>query len=115
MPDSAARDPHTLVFDESGQNIWFTLQGANRVGRLHMSSGKVDLIKVPTQRARPYGIVLDAKGQLWVNLFGSNKLALIDATTLQLHEIDLPRADARSRRIAITRDGAVWYVDYAGG
>jgi virginiamycin B lyase len=115
MPDSAARDPHTLIFDKAGQHIWFTMQGGNRIGRLHVSSGKVDVIKVPTERSRPYGIVLDSKGQPWVNLFGSNKLALVNPSTLQLQEIDLPRAAARSRRIGITRDDAVWYVDYAGG
>jgi virginiamycin B lyase len=115
MPDAAARDPHTLVFDKSGQNIWFTLQGANRIGRLNVNSGKVDLINVPTERARPYGIALDSKGQPWVNLFGSSKLAVINPGTLQLQEIALPRADARTRRIAISRDDAIWYVDYAGG
>jgi virginiamycin B lyase len=115
MPDSAARDPHTLIFDKAGQHIWFTMQGGNRIGRLNVSSGKVDVIKVPTERSRPYGIVLDSKGQPWVNLFGSNKLALINPSTMQLQEIALPRADARSRRIGITRDDAVWYVDYAGG
>src|SRR5690606_20084437 len=26
MPDPAARDPHTLVFDEGEKHIWFTVQ-----------------------------------------------------------------------------------------
>ena len=30
MPDPAARDPHTLVFDSRG-DIWFTLQGAKEM------------------------------------------------------------------------------------
>lgn len=114
MPDSAARDPHTLIMDRGG-NIWFTVQGGNYVGRLQPASGKIDLIKVSTPRARPYGIALDSKGRPWVNLFGSNKLAVIDPATLALKEVALPRAEARSRRIAVTPDDAVWYVDYAGG
>ncbi len=114
MPDEAARDPHTLIFNEAG-DIWFTLQGSNMIGKLETRTGKVHLIQVPTPRARPYGIELDAQGRPWVNLFGSDKLATIDPATLQLREISLPRADARSRRIAITTDGAVWYVDYARG
>jgi virginiamycin B lyase len=114
MPDAAARDPHTLVFDERG-NLWFTVQGGNYVGRLQPVSGKVDLIKVNTPRARPYGIDIDSKGRPWVNLFGSDKIAVIDPATLALQEISLPRAEARSRRIGVTADDAVWYVDYAGG
>jgi virginiamycin B lyase len=114
MPDSAARDPHTLIFDKSG-NLWFTVQGGNQVGRLQPASGKIDLIKVSTPRARPYGIAIDSKGRPWVNLFGTDKLASIDPATLALREIALPRPEARSRRIAVTPDDAVWYVDYAGG
>ena len=114
MPDSAARDPHTLIFDGSG-NLWFTVQSGNHVGRLQPATGKIDLIKVSTPRARPYGIAIDSKGRPWVNLFGTNKLASIDPATLALREIALPRAEARSRRIAVTSDDAVWYVDYVGG
>ena len=114
MPDSAARDPHTLIFDGSG-NLWFTVQSGNHVGRLQPATGKIDLIKVSTPRARPYGIAIDSKGRPWVNLFGTNKLASIDPATLALREIALPRPEARSRRIAVTPDDAVWYVDYVGG
>ena len=38
-----AKDPHTMVFDGKG-HIWFTSQGSNRVGRLHMATEKVDLV-----------------------------------------------------------------------
>lgn len=114
MPDSAARDPHTLVFGP-GNSIWFTVQGGNYIGRFMPANGDVQLIKVPTPRARPYGIAIDSKGTVWANLFGSNKLAKIDPKTMALTEIDQPRAETRGRRIAITSDDKVWYVDYAGG
>lgn len=114
MPDPAARDPHTLVFDREG-DIWFTLQGSNMVGKLATRSGEVRLIRVTTERARPYGIALDSKGRPWVNLFGTNKLATVDPATFELREIELPRPGARSRRIGITSDDRVWYVDYAEG
>jgi virginiamycin B lyase len=114
MPDPAARDPHTLIFNQAG-DIWFTLQGANMIGKFETKTGKTHLVRVPTERARPYGIVLDAAGRPWINLLGTNKLATIDPATLELREIAIPREDARTRRIAITSDGAVWYVDYAQG
>jgi virginiamycin B lyase len=55
MPDEAARDPHTLIFDADEENIWFTVQGGNMMGRLNIESRKVDLIKSRTPRSRPYG------------------------------------------------------------
>jgi virginiamycin B lyase len=115
MPDEAARDPHTLIFDENEENIWFTVQGGNMMGRLNIESRKVDLIQSRTERSRPYGIKLAPDGSVWVVLFGSNKLAHIDPDTLEHKEIELPRAEARPRRLEVTADGNAWYVDYATG
>ena len=115
MPDEAARDPHTLIFDENEENIWFTVQGGNMMGRLNIESRKVDLIRSRTERSRPYGIKLAPDGSVWVVLFGTNKLAHIDPDTLEHEEIDLPRDNARPRRLEVTADGMVWYVDYADG
>ena len=114
MPDPGARDPHTLVFDGLG-NIWFTVQGGNFVGRLNKASGKIDLVKVPTERARPYGIKINSQNVPWVVEFGSYKLATIDPATLTLREVALPREDARPRRIEIDSNDVIWYVDYATG
>ena len=115
MPDSAVRDPHTLIFDETGNSIWFTAQGANYVGRLDTRSGKIDAVKLATSRARPYGIVVDRSGRPWFNTFGVAKIASIDPRTLEVREYDLPNDRARGRRIGLTSDGKVWYVDYSRG
>lgn len=114
MPDSSVRDPHTLVFDKAG-DIWFTAQGGNAVGKLTVKTGEVRLLKVPTPRARPYGIVIDSKNHPWIVLFGTHKLATVDPATMTLREIELPRAETRPRRIAITSDDRIWYGDYAAG
>lgn len=115
MPDPAARDPHTLIFDANEENIWFTLQGANMMGRLNIESRAVELVTSKTERSRPYGIKLAPDGSIWVVLFGTNKLAHLDAETMALTEIELPREGARPRRLEVLADGSVWYVDYADG
>ncbi len=114
MPDPDARDPHTLVFDGDG-HIWFTMQNSNMVGRLTMHSGQIELIRIPTDRARPYGIKIAPDGSIWVVLFGTNMLAHIDPVEFTLTLFELPNASARPRRLEITNDGTVWYVDYSGG
>jgi virginiamycin B lyase len=115
MPDEAARDPHTLIFDEGEENIWFTVQGGNMMGRLNIESRNVDLIKSRTAGSRPYGIKMAPDGSVWVVLFGTNKLAHINPQTLKHEEIDLPRSTARPRRLEVLADGRVWYIDYAKG
>jgi virginiamycin B lyase len=114
MPDPAARDPHTLIFDSKG-DIWFTVQGGNFVGKLTVETLDVELVKVPTERARPYGIVIDQNDRPWFLEFGSYKIATVDPETMELEEIPLPRQDARPRRMALTSDQKIWYVDYAKG
>ena len=115
MPDKRARDPHTLIFDKNEENIWFTVQGGNMMGRLNIKTRKVDLIPSQTQRSRPYGIKIAPDDSIWVVLFGSNKLAHIDPETMAHDEIELPRPEARPRRLEVTADGNIWYVDYAKG
>ncbi|MDZ7689781.1 MAG: hypothetical protein U5K69_01255 [Balneolaceae bacterium] len=79
MPeDNSARDPHTMAFNEGG-DIWFTSQGANSVGFFNKETGESTIISVPTQRARPYGIIMDQNmEQPWIGLFGTHKLATVD-------------------------------------
>lgn len=115
MPDDRAGDPHTLAFDENEQHIWFTVQVGNFVGRLTIADLSVELIPVPTPRARPYGIKVAPDGTPWVALLGTHKLAKVDPKTLQLTEIDIPNKDARPRRLEVTDDGRIWYSDYATG
>ena len=115
LPDSAALDPHTLVFDKEEKNIWFTLLSANMVGRLNLDTRKVKLIAAETDRARPYGIKMAPDGSVWVALSGTNKLGRINPDTLVLEEIDLPEEGIRPRRLEITSDGRVWYGDYVNG
>ena len=85
------------------------------VGRLNMTTGKVDLVKMTRDGARPYGIMMDATDRPWFCEFGTNRMATVDPKTLALKEYDLPDARTRPRRMALTTDGMVWYVDYTRG
>jgi len=61
MPDPAARDPHTPIFDHQGI-LWFTVQGGNMVGRLIPQTGEVTLVASPTPKSRPYGMGVNSQG-----------------------------------------------------
>ena len=114
LADPAAGDPHTMIFDGEG-DIWFTVQGGNRVGHLDTDTREIRIAQVPTREARPYGIVADGSGRAWFTEFGTNKIGRIDAATMAIEEIVLPRAETRPRRLEIDGSGNVWYVDFAGG
>ena len=114
MPDKSAKDPHTPIFDAKGR-LWFTVQGGNQVGRLDPRTGEVKLVKSPTERSRPYGLVVNSRDVPFMVEFGTNKVASIDPETMAIREWTLPDTGARPRRLAITPDDAVWYTDYARG
>jgi virginiamycin B lyase len=114
MPDKRAGDPHTLVFDSKG-DIWFTVQGGNAVGRLRTRTGKIDLIFVPGQGSRPYGILVDQDDRPWFVEFGTNKIGTVDPATMALTEHVLPEANARPRRVVLGQDGSIYAGDYSGG
>lgn len=113
MPDPMVKDPHSLHFGPDGI-LWFTAQQSNVVGRLDTKTGDIKIIPVPTPRARPYGILVSAKGVPTLCLFGTNKLATVDPKTLEIREYALPDPNARPRRIALIGD-EVYYADFARG
>ena len=115
MPDKDAYDPHTLVFNQDQSKIFFTLQGSNKAGILDIATEKVTLIKMRTDDARPYGIVMAPDGKAWIALFGTNRLGRIDLKKRQFTEFVIPRKEARPRRLIVTSNGLVSYVDYRGG
>jgi virginiamycin B lyase len=114
MPDSDVRDPHTLNFAPDGM-LWFTAQQANVVGRLDPASGQIKLIKSPTPKSRPYGLVVNSKGVPVLVEFGANKVATVDTAEMTIKEYPLPDPAARPRRLAMQGDDIVWYTDYARG
>jgi len=91
--------------------LWFTVQGADMVGRLIPETGDVKTETVPTPKANPYGMVVTTKGVPYFVEFGANKIASIDPETMAIHEYLLPDENARPRRVAITTDDVLYYSD----
>ena len=114
IPDTTVRDPHTMIFDPKTGVAWFTAQGAGTVGRFDPKTEQFRLWKTG-QQTRPYGIVLDSKGQPWFDLFGTNKIGTVDTKTMELKTFPIPNDSARPRRIAITSDDQIYFGDYRRG
>ena len=115
IPDPAAKDPHTLAIDPKSGIVWFTVQQANILGRLDPKTGEIKTLKSPTDRSRPYGLLINSKGVPVFVEFGTNKIATMDPKTMAIKEYALPDAAARPRRLALEGDNIVWYADFARG
>jgi virginiamycin B lyase len=112
MPEGV-NDPHTLVWNTEG-DIWFTVQRsqpAGYVGRLDTSTGEVQVVQVPGESMRPYGIKLDSRDRPWIAFMGTNAIGMVDPATMELTLHRTPDERSIIRRLAITSDDRVWWVD----
>jgi virginiamycin B lyase len=114
LPDPKAKDPHTINIAPDG-TIWFTVQGANMLGRLDPKEGSVKLVTSPTEKSRPYGLMINSKGVPFFVEFGANKIASIDPASMAIKEYALPNEAARPRRLALQGDDVIWYTDFPRG
>lgn len=120
MPDEAARDPHTLIWNSEG-DIWFTVQGGNFIGKFDTETGEARLVQsmqVEGSRrgnsSRPYGIEMDSNDRPWIALFNTNHIGTVDPETFEFETYELPE-NALPRRLTITSDDVVWYGDWTRG
>jgi virginiamycin B lyase len=114
LPDPKAKDPHTINIAPDG-TVWFTVQGANMLGRLDPKEGAVKLVTSPTEKSRPYGLMINSKGVPFFVEFGANKIASIDPASMAIKEYALPNEGARPRRLALQGDDVIWYTDFPRG
>ena len=95
--------------------VWFTVQGGNMIGRLDPKSGDIKLVTSPTEKSRPYGLMINSKGVPYFVEFGAPKIASIDPQSMAIKEYPLPDAGARPRRLAFSDDDTIWYTDFPRG
>ncbi len=116
MPDGV-NDPHTMAWTSDGR-IWFTAQRsapAGYIGLFSPETGEVEVVDVPGERMRPYGIVVDDNDRPWIAFMGRNAIGTVDPETMELAIIETPDDASRIRRLGLTSDGRVWWVDAAAG
>ncbi|MFY9755778.1 MAG: hypothetical protein WAK37_07515, partial [Pseudolabrys sp.] len=114
LPDKSAKDPHTINIAPDGM-VWFTVQAGNMIGRLDPKSGDIKLVTSPTEKSRPYGLMINSKGVPYFVEFGAPKIASIDPQSMAIKEYPLPDAGARPRRLAFSDDDTIWYTDFPRG
>ena len=78
------------MFDRQGM-LWFTITGANMIGRFNPTNGELTFRNSPTSQSAPYVIGVNSKGIPHFVEFGANKIASIDPS--QLHDSGMDAAE----------------------
>ena len=83
--------------------LWFTLNGANAIGRLE-PSGRVTLRELPTRNAGPVGITATHDDTVWFTAILADKIGRIPMDDA-IQELDLP---GKPHAVVADPTGGVW-------
>ena len=91
--------------------LWFTEQGANRIGRLDRRTGAISEYETS---GTPYGISIDHEGNVWFCRINGDMLGKLDPKFDVIS--DLPTGkDSNPRRMATAPDGTLWVTLWGNG
>jgi streptogramin lyase len=100
------------VFDDKNGDIWFTIMGAGKIGKVDAKTLKLTSWSVPTPNSRPRRIVVDKNGIAWAGLFGSGKILRFDPATSAFKEYPLPGPNVAPYGLGLDADDNVWYSSF---
>lgn len=101
------KNSYDVELDEN-QNVWFTAQNLNQIGRIDGKTLKLTLFTIPTANSSPRRMAFDHEGNIWVGEF-SGKLARFDRKTETFKEYTLPGPEPNPYAVGIDAEGYVWY------
>jgi len=94
------------VFHRNGI-LWFTNKQTNFIGRLDPRTGNMDLKRVPTPHAIPYGIVITKSDNPVFCEFGTNKIGTIDPKTRNIPHCEPRYSFERTAHVRLARLGFI--------
>ena len=119
IPGSALY-PHTIRIGRD-QVAWFTIAYSDKVGRLDIKSGEIEVLDLPKLKPKgtaavtvPYGIdISPIDGTVWyARLFG-DKIGRIDPQSRVIKEFDSPVSGPR--RLRFDKEGILWIAGFSDG
>jgi virginiamycin B lyase len=114
FPVPADSGPHDVAPSPGGM-VWFTAQGAGKLGRLDAQSGHVDEFPLG-QGAAPHGVIIGPDGAPWVTDGGLNAILRFDPETHAIRRFPLPAGRSAANLNTATFDaaGTLWFTGQNG-
>ena len=119
-PDNEIRNPlkagaFAVVVDSKG-NLYMTWLANDALGIRNRETGKMTIVRVPTEGASPYGNAIDKNDNVWIAEAVTSKMAKFDSQTGQWTEFTPLTNPAYIRRgPGVDPQNNVWFGIYAAG
>ena len=107
-PKSRPHDP-ALAPDGS---LWYTGQGANKLGRLDPKTGEFKEYPLKTPNSGPHGLVADKDGNIWFTAISGGYVGRLDPKTSEISEYrpdDGTEIDPHTP--VFDRNGVLWFTN----
>lgn len=110
-PQSHPHDP-ALAPDGS---LWYTGQGANKLGRLDPKTGEIREYPLKTEGSGPHGLVADAQGNIWFTAASKGYVGKLDPKTGSVTEYKMPDRRASDPHTPVfDQQGVLWFTVQGG-
>ncbi len=105
--------PYGITID-SGDNVYYTKLGGNRVGRIDAETHEVKEFEMPVPYSGPRRLAVDAQDKLWIPAFTTGKLYRLDPDTGTFKEYDIPTPNSAPYALFVDKEkGQVWISESA--
>jgi virginiamycin B lyase len=82
-------DPSPNIYDiaaDPENNVYFTVFGADQIGRVDAKSGEISLFETPTKNSNPRRGSIDPQGRMWFGEWGGDQFGMFDTKTQAFKE-----------------------------
>jgi len=96
------------VISDSRNNGFFTVFGADQIGRIDAKTGKIVLYETPTPNSAPRRGSMDSRGHLWFGEYRGDKIGMFDPETEHFREWTPPTPWADPYDVVADKNGEAW-------
>jgi len=96
------------IISDSQNNGYFTVFGADQIGKIDAKTGKITLYKTPTPNSAPRRGSMDSRGHLWFAEYRGNRIGMFDTETQRFQEWVPPTPWAQPYDVVADKNGEAW-------
>jgi virginiamycin B lyase len=110
VPTPGSR-PHDPALAPDG-SLWYTGQGANKLGRLDPKTGEFKEFPLKTPNSGPHGLVADKEGNIWFTAISGGYIGKLDPKTGAIAEYHAPQgAEIDPHTPVFDHNGILWFTN----
>jgi len=115
FPVSPGSQPHDVAPLANGGIVWYTAQGAGKLGSLDPNTGSTHELALG-QGSAPHGVIIGPDGSPWITDGGLNAMVRVDPVSGKVQVFPLPQNSGYANLNTATFDhhGILWFTGQSG-